>query len=130
MTNQPFILTTSRGSRVKTGRIVSHALDQERTYDVRVVPLSRRNAAGVLDSTKHRSVWIRLAGSDQDQSLAGRLYYDGIGRWSIASYDADSKPSQAQPRGYRERGTIAWCTERVIIEHLDAVEYAARTAGA
>ena len=122
--NQPFTLKTTRGNKVKTGQYVSHLFGEDRIYDVRVTPLSRRNAAGVLNLTKHLAVWLHQTDSQDESLLAGRLYYDGIGRWSIASYNAQSKPSTAQPRGYREQGTIARCTERVIAEHLSAVEYA------
>jgi hypothetical protein len=70
--------------------------------------------------------------------LAGLLHINGIGRYGIQGYGADSRPRTAvgpdgvehvvNYLGYEERGTLALNAERVAHKFLRDVEYAAREA--
>jgi hypothetical protein len=109
----------------KHGTVVSHYTDGVEQIDGTVHTVTtQRKAQGIRGQDRH-AVYV-------DGKLAGVLYVEGIGRWSVHSYGADSKPHDVrdrngylyQPRGYAETGTLARNVERVVFEYLTAVDYA------
>jgi hypothetical protein len=113
----------------KHGTVVSHFTDAEDGVDGTVHTVTTQRKSQGLRGRDRHAVYV-------DGKLAGVLYVEGIGRWSVHSYGADSKPSEHrdrngylyQPRGYAETGTLARNIERVVFEYLNAVDYARRKA--
>jgi len=128
MTYQPLTLTADKHAPGrKHGTVVSHYTDGVEQIDGTVHSVTTQRKSKGLRGRDRHVVYV-------DGKLAGVLYVEGIARWSVHSYGADSKPyvvrdrngNVYQPRGYTETGTLARNIERVVFEYLNNVDSARR----
>ena len=125
------------GATVKQGVVQHNDTSGNKAYTE--VPVRTQR----LGTEKRHVVFVQVPNDAADAApawvVAGIVHINGVGRWGVKSFGADSKPSlwaetstgvkyDPQPYGYEEGGTLADAVERVVHEFMGHVEDAAKEA--